>query len=522
MDIEKHFDLLLKKYNLNYLYKKFIFLSILSTVIKESFHWLLLYFSELVKNKPELIINYSQFLIFVLGINIPLERYLNNTKSLLIQELKLVNNKYFNERIINMSKKELLDFDLVKYFNVLETFNENIQEYILNIKIKHDIPIRTVTILIIAITKNDSLIIILLGLFYYFVKILNEMKQIDETVLTKKYFQFETIIRNYIINSKNFLINDELNKEYLNKNINIFEKTNNEISELNHSLDMNVNIIMFVFIVIIILSKIHTLNQYDFFYYFLIVYDIEFVGDKINEFYKNKINFNKMQERLDHLNSFNPEIKTEIKTETNEINRIIISNIVNDMPKLIITKPIIIEPNDHILVNGESGSGKTTLLYILKGIIKPNELTIEPNVDLINSQTYISLPNHKSLYNGNLYDIITNFEENPNIQLIKYALKSAKIDHILNNNDYVNIEKLSGGERIRVLIARIIYIIKLRKYNILLFDEIDENLNDKLAYEICNNLRDIFKDKIILYISHNENVKKLFTKKIQVKEGLIV
>jgi len=63
--------------------------------------------------------------------------------------------------------------------------------------------------------------------------------------------------------------------------------------------------------------------------------------------------------------------------------------------------------------------------------------------------------------------------------------------------------------------------VKTRNYNILLFDEIDENLNDQLAQEICNNLRDIFKDKIILYITHNEKVKKLFSKKFLVTKGLI-
>ena len=52
-------------------------------------------------------------------------------------------------------------------------------------------------------------------------------------------------------------------------------------------------------------------------------------------------------------------------------------------------------------------------------------------------------------------------------------------------------------------------------------DEIDENLNDELAQEICFNLRDIFKDKIILYITHNEKVKQSFAKKFTVTKGVI-
>ena len=63
MDIKSHFNLLLDKYNLNFLYKKFICLSILTTTVKEGFYWSLIYFSEIVKTKPELIKNFSIILI---------------------------------------------------------------------------------------------------------------------------------------------------------------------------------------------------------------------------------------------------------------------------------------------------------------------------------------------------------------------------------------------------------------------------------------------------------------------------
>ena len=180
-----------------------------------------------------------------------------------------------------------------------------------------------------------------------------------------------------------------------------------------------------------------------------------------------------------------------------------------------------IERGQFIGLIGESGSGKTSLLYVLKGVIKPKKLSIKPNIELINAQTYLTLPNHKSLFSGNSFDLITNYEKTPNVELINWALKASKIDHRIKSNEFVDIETLSGGERIRLLIARIIYTVKTRNYNILLFDEIDENLNDQLAQEICNNLRDIFKDKIILYITHNEKVKSLFSKKFVVTKGLI-
>jgi ABC-type lipoprotein export system ATPase subunit len=519
MDVESHFDLILDNYKLNYLFRKFIGLSILTTTLKEGFYWSLIYFSEIVKDKPELITKFSVILIGLIGINVPIERYFNYTKAKLMKEIKLANTKYFNDRIIKMSKQELLTFDLVEYFNILDHFNENLEEYIMNIKNKWDIPVRTMTLLIVALNKKFGLLIGLFAIFYAIVKSLSEHKLQKETGLTKKFFHYENIIRNYIINGKNFLINDEFNKEYLSSNFDKFEKVNKQISELNNNLDMNINFVMFGFIIIVIWSRIHELNQYDFFYYFLVIYDVEFISDKVQEYYKSKVSYNKMMERLNYLNSFTPvDSNFPIKTK---VNKITIKKISHNKPKLETTEPIIIEPNAHTLITGESGSGKTTLLYILKGILRPKILEIEPNIELINSQTYLTLPNHKSLYSGNLYDIITNYDKKPNIELIDWALQSAKMADKLNKNDFVDIEKLSGGERIRVLIARIIYAVKTRNYNILLFDEIDENLNDQLAQEICMNLRNIFKDKIILYITHNEKVKSLFEQKYLVKKGII-
>ena len=519
MNIEKHFDLLLDKYKLRPQYIKYLVLSILTTTLRESFYWLLIYFSEKVKNNPELISRYAILLLGTFGINIPVERHFNHQKIELMKEIKLANNKYFNERIINMSKKELLNFDLVEYFNVLDHFNENLEQYITNLKNKFDIPIRCITLVIIALNKKFTILIGLFIVFYAIVKSLNEHKLIEEKKLSKDYFKYEGIIRNYIINGKNFLINDEFNKEYLSKNFTEFEKINKDILILNDNLDMKVNLVMFILIIIVIWLKIHELNQYDFLYYFLIVYDVEFIGDVINQYYKTKVTYSKMQDRLLYLNSFIPEFKDIY--EKKKIKNIKINKIINIKPKLQLTNPLIFEENDHVLLNGESGSGKTTLLYLLKGIVKPSQLEITPGIELINSQTYLTLPNHKSLFSGNLYDIITNYDKNINTDLVEYSLQSSKIFHRLNKNEFIDIEILSGGERIRLLIARIIYAVKTKNYNILLFDEIDENLNDKLAEEVCINIRDIFKDKIILYVTHNEKVKNLFNKKIFVTNGII-
>ena len=190
MNIKKHFDLLLDKYELRSHYIKYLVLSILTTTLRESFYWLLIYFSEKVKNNPELISRYAILLLGTFGINIPVERQFNHEKIELIKEIKLANNKYFNERIINMSKKELLNFDLVEYFNVLDHFNENLEQYITNLKNKFDIPIRCITLIIIALNKKFTILIGLFVVFYAIVKSLNEHKLIEEKKISKDYIKY--------------------------------------------------------------------------------------------------------------------------------------------------------------------------------------------------------------------------------------------------------------------------------------------------------------------------------------------
>ena len=386
------------------------------------------------------------------------------------------------------------------------------------LKIKYDIPLRFISLLIISIQNNNYLLIGLFGIYIGIISSLNEWKYIKENNLINTQLIIENKIRNYIINSKSYLINDDINKKYLLENINKYKNINQKISILNNELDAQINIYILVYIIIILSNNIKTLSPSTFLSYFILVYDIEFISDKIIYYYKNKRIITQMQTRLNYLN--NIALDNNKYKQIENISQIKINLIENNNPKLYV-KNFIINKKDHILISGPSGCGKTTLLYILKGIVKVDNIDILPNINIINASSYITLSNHKNLFDEYLYNIISNFDENPNIELINKALLLSKLNHKFNNNIFINIEKLSSGERIRLLITRIIYIITTKNYNILLFDEIDENLNDDLAIEICNNIREIFIDKIILYISHNELVKKTFNNKININNGII-
>jgi ABC-type lipoprotein export system ATPase subunit len=517
MNLDKYFNLLVNIYNIENLYNKYKNYCILNAFIKESFHWFLLYFSNLVKENNKMVYKLASTLLLIYSLSIPIEKHLNFVKSELILKIKVLNTIYFYNKILKLSKIDLLNIDLVEIYSIIEKINNNLEEFIINEKNKIEIPIRFLTLIFIGFNKKYLLLIFLIVIYYYTIKCFNTSKINTENCIIKKSFNYENKIRNYFINNKNNIINNIFNKNYIYNNINLYENENIKILHLNNNLNYKCDIVILGIILITIYNKINTLNYFEFYYFFMIIYDIEHVTDKLNEYYKNQLNYNKSIERLEYLFNLKQDNLNIIKTN---VNKIIINYINNENPKLNLNKPLYINQNDHILIDGCSGSGKTTLLYILKGIIKPDKIECEPSLEQIYNNTYLSLPNHKNLFNSKLYDIISNYEEIPDINLITYAIKESKF--IINNNDYIYIEKLSSGERVRLLIAKNIYNIKKYNFNILLFDEIDENLNDDIAFEICKHIKHIFNDKIILYISHNSIVKKLFIKKLLIKDGNII
>ena len=325
-------------------------------------------------------------------------------------------------------------------------------------------------------------------------------------------------IQNYTTNSTNLLINKELNQNYLTNNINNLCKTKTKMNLISDNILLYSNISTLVFIICIIYFRLDKINGLTFMVYFLLLYDIQAITSKVIFYNKNKIFYNRFPSRINYMNKlipsyFVPEIKTKIT-------QITINSISNKVPNISLNTKIIINENNHILIDGISGSGKTTLLYILSNLLKPDQIDIIPNIDEINNQSYITLPQYKGIIDGNLYDIISNHNSDPDIELINYSIKTSQFK--ISDNILIHVNNISAGEHMRLLLARIIYSVKSNpRFNILLLDEIDQNLNDNLAISIATELLNIFIDKIIFYITHNDKVKNLFTKKLMVNNGNI-
>ena len=156
-----------------------------------------------------------------------------------------------------------------------------------------------------------------------------------------------------------------------------------------------------------------------------------------------------------------------------------------------------------ILVKGNSGCGKSTLSYLMSGLILPSKGTIKINNEFkINNYELMRNFGNIGYCSQNTYLFEETIKKNilfgssAKLNQAKYqnSIDIAQCRSFLKNN----INKLSGGEKQRIGIARAIY----NSDDLLILDEPTSNLDVKTAEKFIKKLNEIKKDKIIIFISH--------------------
>ena len=179
-----------------------------------------------------------------------------------------------------------------------------------------------------------------------------------------------------------------------------------------------------------------------------------------------------------------------------------------------------IKKGEFIGITGKTGSGKSTLFLILMGLLKPEGGVVSHYGQNINKDERIwkkklgYVSQNIFLLNGSLKkNILLNFDssddENCNQEILNQCIEIAqlkpKIDSLhdgLDTHIGVNGSKLSGGEKQRLAIARVLY----RDPEIILMDESTNALDEKTEDKILKNLRSgKLNKKTILIISHRKN-----------------
>ncbi|MBI9014780.1 MAG: ATP-binding cassette domain-containing protein [Clostridiales bacterium] len=164
-------------------------------------------------------------------------------------------------------------------------------------------------------------------------------------------------------------------------------------------------------------------------------------------------------------------------------------------------------------VLGESGCGKTTLLNLIGGIDLEFEGELlfrgRPIIDFDKFRREnvsfmfqdLNLLNHLNLIK-NITVSLTNDVKNKEEKAIEILRRVGLFDH----RDKMP-HQLSGGERQRVAIARAL----ARETDILLCDEPTGSLDDETKKEIMDLIMDVFRDKTIILVTHDEEIAQNYT-----------
>ena len=166
---------------------------------------------------------------------------------------------------------------------------------------------------------------------------------------------------------------------------------------------------------------------------------------------------------------------------------------------------------------------------MILGLIRPNLGKILYNnndISISNIREYYELisfvPQDTMLFNDTIKNNLTFNDENIDFDRLNKIIKLCKLENFIENLPK-KIEtsvgekglKISGGQKQRIGIARALY----RNFDLLILDEATSSLNKDYEDDILGEISSLFRDKIIITISHDLNVLKYCNKKINIKNN---
>ena len=172
-----------------------------------------------------------------------------------------------------------------------------------------------------------------------------------------------------------------------------------------------------------------------------------------------------------------------------------------------------IKEGEFVLLQGASGSGKSTLCSILNkyitdytgdilfGKMNYKDLSIKTIRENI-----VYVGQNENIFTGSIKENITFGNKVSDLNFDKIC-KICKVDDVANKKTF-SYESLigsdegniSGGEKQRIILARAV----LKDFNVLILDEALSEVDIKLELEILKSIRENYKDKTIIYISHKK------------------
>lgn len=182
-----------------------------------------------------------------------------------------------------------------------------------------------------------------------------------------------------------------------------------------------------------------------------------------------------------------------------------------------------VKRGDWVCISGKTGSGKSTLLDVIMGLLEPIEGKViidGERVDIRNSRGWRAqfglVPQNVYLFDGTVAENIA-FGEQPNQSKIYDLLDVVGLLEVVKERGGLDARigeggiNFSGGQKQRFAIARALY----KNPPILAFDEATNALDKKTEKQIVNRLKLFCEKTTVFFITHNEEIQSIATKKIQ-------
>lgn len=237
---------------------------------------------------------------------------------------------------------------------------------------------------------------------------------------------------------------------------------------------------------------------------------------------KNKFLFKKKYKENEFDENFKDIKSIQLKNITVKLKKNIILNKIN----------ISFKKNVSYGIIGNSGSGKTTLAHLISNLIDFESGNILINGKKINNNInwngrLIYIKQNPSVINLSIKEnIALGVPTNSiNINKIKNVISSVNLDKFMKLNHYdenSNIsdfsDKISGGEKQRIAIARALYF----NPDVLICDEITSSLDENNENTILKIVNKIKKNRIVIFITHKKSLLNKFDKIYKVENKKII
>lgn len=176
---------------------------------------------------------------------------------------------------------------------------------------------------------------------------------------------------------------------------------------------------------------------------------------------------------------------------------------------------LIIKEKEKILIKGKNGIGKSTILKILKKYYDyEGSITIgSKELKNINTSNIIYISQNERLFKDSIKNnICFNTEKNYNETINMTLLNNFINNSIFKNNLLIEEDNfnISGGEKQKIVLARAL----INDFDYLIMDECLTEIDLKSKITILKNILNKYKDKTIIYVTHEENIDYLFDRTI--------